>query len=120
MTSPFMLQCLNLKMRLSILTVDFNMDDSLRCWPNINSTDIRERNDSEECDEEEVQDASELSADLESVIMDLKQRLDEGDPQLCSGVRTFIVRYNTMAKSHGSNAWLQHSIALVHNIILEQ
>ena len=94
------------------------MDDSLRCWPNINSTDIRERNDSEECDEEEIQDASELSADLESVIMDLKQRLDEGDPQLCSGVRTFIVRYNTMAKSHGSNALMAsafHCFGSQHN-----
>ena len=97
--------------------VDFDMDDSLRCWPNIDSTDNIESHDSDECVEEEIQDASGLSVDLESVIMDLKQCMDEGDPQLCSGVNKFIVRYNTMTKSH-SNALMSsafHCFGSQHN-----
>ena len=93
------------------------MDDSLKCWPNIDSTDNIESHGSDECVEEEIQDASGLSVDLESVIMDLKQRLDEGDLQLCSGVKKFIVRYNTMVKSH-SNALMAsafHCFGSQHN-----
>ena len=97
--------------------VDFNMDDSLRCWPNINSTDNIESQDSDERVEEEIRDASGLSVDLESVIMDLKQCMDEGDPQLCSGVKNFFVRYNTMVKSY-SNALMAsafHCFGSQHN-----
>ena len=98
--------------------LDFDMDDSLRCWPNFNSTDNIESHDSDEHVEEEIQDASGLSVDLESIIKDLKQHMDEGDPQLCSGVKKFIVRYNnTMAKSH-SNALMAsafHCFASQHN-----
>ena len=49
--------------------------------------------------------------------MDLKQRMDEGDPQLCSGVKKIIVRYKTMAKSH-SNALMAstfHCFGSQHN-----
>ena len=41
--------------------VDFNMDDSLRCWPNINSNVNTESHNSVECVEEEIQDASGLN-----------------------------------------------------------
>ena len=68
------------------------MDDSLRCWPNINSTVNTESHDSDKHVEEEIQDASGLSSvDLESVILDLKQRRDEGDLQLCSGVKKLLL-----------------------------
>ena len=60
------------------------MDDSLRCWPNIDPTDNTESHDSDKHVEEEIQDASGLSVDLESVIMDLNQRVDEGNPQISS------------------------------------
>ena len=80
-----MLQCLKFQdeTKHSDL-VDFDMDDSLRCWPNIDLTDNTESHDSDEHVEEEIQDASGFSIDLESVIMDLKKCLNEGDPQLCS------------------------------------
>ena len=49
--------------------------------------------------------------------MDLKQHMDEDDPQLCSGVKKIIVRYNTMMRSH-SNALMAsafHCFGSQHN-----
>ena len=65
-----------------------------------------------------VNDRVALSNELESIFEDLKQRLNDDDPQLCSGMKKFIARYNTMSESHGSIALLAsafHCFGSQHN-----
>ena len=49
-----------------------------------------------ETDQSDIIDPALLSVQLDSVIADLKLRLGEADPQLQTGVRKFIERYNKM------------------------
>ena len=52
-----------------------------------------------ETDQSDIIDPALLSVQLDSEIADLKLRLGEADPQLQTGVRKFIERYNKMKSS---------------------
>ena len=83
---------------------DISVSDQLIQKPNFLLHDCASASDvSFEDDEVEIDDQKEgilLTQELESLFTDLKMRVRQQDPQLQTGVRKFINRYNKMASNN--------------------